>query len=67
MAIKELDSIKYVLMSRDGMSANEADSTISAAYEELQLRLETGINPDSICADWFGLEDDYIFDLIRHK
>ena len=57
-------SIKKVLMERDGMSEEEADSEIKAARDDLDERLGKGEQPFDICADWFGLEPDYIEDLI---
>ena len=55
--------IKEILMERDGMSEMEADDLISQAREDLNDRLEAGELPFDICADWFGLEPDYIDEL----
>ena len=57
-------SIKEVLMERDGLSKDEALSEIKAAREDLNERLESGEMPFDICAEWFGLEPDYIEDLM---
>jgi len=60
-------SIKKVLMERDGYSSEEADEAIEDAKVELQDRLhdpETHDYPEDLCRDSFGLEEDYIFDLI---
>lgn len=54
-------SIREVLMRRDGLSGEEADALIAEAREELA----EGRDPEEICADWFGLEPDYIWDLVR--
>lgn len=59
-----VDSIKSVLMSRDGMSEEEADELIKDARKDLYKRLDNGEMPDDICSDWFGLEPDYINDLV---
>ena len=59
-----MQTIKQVLMVRDGISAEEADAEIEAAREDLFNRLEDGEMPFDICGDWFGLEPDYIEDLI---
>ena len=59
-----MDSIKEVLMRRDNMSEEEADELIEEAKEDLMKRLKAGEYPDDICQDWFGLEPDYIFDLM---
>ena len=45
------------------MSSEAADELIADAKEDLYDRLGKGEQPDEICADWFGLEDDYVFDL----
>jgi uncharacterized membrane protein len=57
-------SIKEVLMKRDRMTENEADDLIAQATEDLNERLAKGEIPDDICEDWFGLEPDYLEDLI---
>ena len=59
-----MESIKEVMMRRDNMSADEADELIAQAVEDLYERLENGEMPDDICMEWFGLEPDYIFELI---
>lgn len=53
-------SIREVLMRRDGMSEEEADELIAEARKELT----EGRDPEEICVDWFGLEPDYIWDLM---
>ena len=58
-------SIKEVLMDRDEMSEAEATDLIKEAKEDLNYRLEAGEYPDDICQEWFGLEPDYIMDLIE--
>lgn len=59
-----MDSIKQVLMRRDGISANEADELIAEARADLADRIANGELPFDICADWFGLEPDYLDDLM---
>ena len=59
-----LESIKDVLIRRDGMSADEADELISEAKEDLNQRLAEGEMPFDLCAEWFGLEPDYLEELI---
>jgi len=51
-------------MRRDGMSAQEADELIADCKADLNERLAQGEIPDDICEEWFGLEPDYVFDLI---
>lgn len=55
-----VESIKSVLMRRDNLTEEEADSLIADAREDLLTRLEAGEQPYDICAEWFGLEPDYI-------
>lgn len=57
-------TIKQVLMKRDEISAQEADNLIEEAKDELQYRLAQGEMPYDICEEYFGLEPDYIDELI---
>lgn len=52
----ELESI---LMSRDGLTAEEAYAELLSAREEV----ENGADPEDVLFD-LGLEPDYVFDLI---
>jgi len=45
------------------MTPAEADELISMAKEDLYERLERGELPEDICAEWFGLEPDYLEEL----
>ena len=56
--------IKEVLMERDGMTENEALDLIDDCKDDLNQRLEDGEIPMDICSEWFGLEPDYIDELI---
>jgi len=58
------ESIKDILMRRDGMSQIEAEELIMHAKQDLNIRLAEGETPDDICNEWFGLEPDYIFELL---
>jgi hypothetical protein len=53
-------SILAVLMRRDGMSRSEAQELIDEARE----LVAEGENPEEILRVDFGLEPDYIFDLL---
>jgi len=55
------ESLKEVLMRRDGMEAEEADELI----EEAQQAVMDGDDPEEVLANWFGLEPDYVFDLLE--
>ncbi len=61
-----MESIESVLMSRDGMTADEADLAVHDAKEDLIELLEAGDTEGAyeICADHFGLEPDYIDQLL---
>jgi len=58
------EPLKEVLMRRDEMTEGEADDIINRAKEDLYEMLEKGEDPGDICEDWFGLEPDYIDDLM---
>ena len=59
------ESIKQILMRRDNMSEEDANQLIQDAQDDLFHRLETNdCTADEICADWFGLEPDYIDELL---
>jgi len=59
-------NIKQVLMDRDGMSENDADNLIDEAIEQLNCYLSDGdiSSAEDICAEYFGLEPDYLFELM---
>ena len=59
-----METIKEVLMRRDGVEDYEADNLIEDAKEDLAERLAAGEMPLEICAEWFGLEPDYIDELL---
>ena len=59
-----MESIKEILIRRDGLSADAAESLIEEAREDFNQRLATGELPEDICQDWFGLEPDYLMELI---
>lgn len=56
--------IAEILMKRDGMTKEDADDLIEEARESLNERLEAGEMPFNICGEFFGLEPDYIDELI---
>jgi len=53
-------SILAVLMRRDGMSRSEAQEMI----DEARVLVADGEDPEEILRVDFGLEPDYIFDLL---
>jgi len=60
-----MESIKQVLMHRDGMTADEAEDEINEAKETLQLYLQDGDTSSAydICQEYFGLEPNYLHEL----
>ncbi len=60
-------SIRQVLMERDGMSEEEAEALIEEARNDLLERLNAGdpyMDAEDICEEYFGLEPDYLLELI---
>jgi len=55
-----LESIASILMRRDGMSRTDAEERVAEARD----RVAEGENPEEILLDDFGLEPDYIFELL---
>ena len=51
-------------MERDGLSKQDAQDQIDEARAELNDRLADGDDPYEICQEFFGLEPDYLMDLI---
>ena len=61
-----MESIKDVLMRRDKMSKAEAEAAIDEAKKALQefLANDDLIGAEDVCYHHFGLEPDYVFDLL---
>ena len=59
-----MKSIKQVLMERDGLSESEAEELIEECKDDLYDRLSHGELPYHICEEYFGLDPDYLDDLI---
>ena len=59
-----MQTIKEILMNRDNMSSEEAENLIDIARTDLEDRLAEGEMPYNICEEWFGLEPDYIVELL---
>ena len=60
------ETIKQVLMRRDGMTEQEADNLIIDAKAALQEYLDEGdiFAAEDICAEYFSLEPDYLMELL---
>jgi hypothetical protein len=52
--------LKKVIMERDDLSSIEADQQIAEAKQ----RVAEGDDPEEVLLDDFGLEPDYLLDLI---
>ena len=61
-----MESIKQILIRRDNMSPQAADDLIESAKEQLQeyLKNDELHYAEDICAEFFGLEPDYIYELL---
>ena len=59
-----VDSIKNVLMRRDGLTEKEAEEQVDIAREELARRLNSGESPFDLMEEMFGLEPDYLEELL---
>lgn len=55
------ETLLEVLMRRDRMTKDEAQDAIDEARE---LVLNEGMDPDEVLREEFGLEPDYVFDLL---
>lgn len=63
----ERESIVKTLMKRDGISRSEAEALKRDAKAELEEILESGGGLEEaydICYDYFGLEPDYLDELL---
>lgn len=54
------ETIEQILIQRDGMSPAEAKQAVQDAKD----RVSEGEDPEEILYDEFGLEPDYIFELL---
>ena len=59
-----MNAIKEILMARDKMTDESADELIELAQNDLNERLASGEIPSDICEEWFGLEPDFVMDMI---
>ena len=53
--------LREVLMRRDGLSEEEVEIQIEGARD----RVREGEDPELVLEEEFGLEPDYVFDLIE--
>ena len=58
-------SIKEILMSRDGMGEDDAEELILECKQDLMDRIGAGDSSSyNICGEYFGLEPDYLDELV---
>ena len=58
------NSIVQVLMNRDGLTKEEAQDKFNECKAEMNERLANGEMPYDICEEFFGLEPDYLDEMI---
>lgn len=56
-----IKSLKETIMERDGIDSDEADDLIA----EARACVEEGEDPEEVLEEYFGLEPDYVFDLLE--
>lgn len=59
-----MTELEQVLMKRDNMSLAEVRQLISDARKDFDEYPENYIDVDQFMEEWFGLEPDYIFDVL---
>lgn len=59
-----MEKIADILVRRDGLSKQEADKRVKEARLELLKRVEEGEMPMDFCEEEFGLEPDYLDELL---
>lgn len=55
-----METIKEILIRRDGMTSEDADDLITEARQAVF----DGEDPEEVCLEYFGLEPDYIWELL---
>jgi len=55
-----MTELEQILMERDGLSKDEVEELIQEARE----RVANGEDPETILFEEFGLEPDFVFDLL---
>lgn len=56
--------ITKILMVRDGITKAEAEKLFNDCKTDFYNRLERGEMPYYILEEWFGIEPDYIIELV---
>ena len=58
--MKTTNRLVSILMRRDGMERDDAEDLL----QDARAAVEDGEDPEEILDDWFGLEPDYLEDLL---
>lgn len=56
-----LPTLKQILCDRDGLSDEEAAEVFNDAFDAL----DCGEDPEYVCADYFGVEPDFVAELLE--
>lgn len=61
-----METLKQVLIRRDGLSAEQVDADIAACRADMLEAIDAGDfdEAEQIFTDWFGLEPDYLLDIL---
>ena len=59
-----VDKIADVLMERDGLTREQAEQRVKEARRLLMAQVSNGEYPFDFCYEEFGLEPDYLEELI---
>lgn len=61
-----METLKEVLIMRDNLTSEAAEDLIQSAIEDLHDRLAANefVDDAEFMAEWFGLEPDYIMELL---
>ena len=57
-------TIKETLMQQHHLTSEESDNLIEQAKEDVMQRLSCGEDVSNICNEYFGLEPDYLDELV---
>jgi len=63
-----MKSLIQTLIDRDGITEEEARENITACREEMMTAIEEGdfTYAEQIYEDWFGLEPDWMFEVVEY-
>ena len=59
-----MKSLMQILIDRDGLTEQQAQEAIKDAHSELDERLSKGEMPFDLMEELFGLEPDYLEELL---